>query len=155
MPTDPGYQATPAPRRPATEPAPSSHDVPADLQLPASIWWTGWQLAFVAVEAAALVVVFLWMYVLQYDYLSPLWQTPTGMRMLIMGVLLLILNFAGFLGICLWLNHATPAGDERRQGRRAFGHAAAALLFLLLFYAPVFFVILVGPAAIAIQENLR
>ena len=100
-------------------------------------------------------VVFLWMYALQYDYLSLLWLSPTGMRMLIMSVLLLILNFAGFLGICLWLNHATPAGDDRRQGRRTFGHVAAALLFLLLFYTPVFFVILVGPAAISIQDSLR
>jgi hypothetical protein len=154
MSSDPGYQVTPPPPRHPAARDDSSPVMPADLQLRPSIWWTGGQLAFVAIEAVALLTILLVSYVVRPDYTRMLMLHPAGIKMLIVSVLLLIINFVGFLGICLWFNRAMPPGDETKEGRRTVAHWAVALVFLLLFYAPFVFVILVGPAAIAIQENL-
>lgn len=154
MASDPSYQVTPPPPRVPAEREETSPLVPVDLQLSPSIWWTGGQLAFVAFEAMAVLAVVVGVYVLQPDYVALLWQHPTGIKMLVVSVLLLVVNFAGFLGLCLWFNHRMPPGDETKQGRRTIAHWLFALLFLVFLYLPVMFVILVGPAAIAIQESL-
>jgi len=154
MASDPGYQVTPPAPRPPAAREDASAMVPADLQLPSSIWWTRGQLAVVALEALAVLGLLFVMYLLNHDYTILLWRSPMGLRMLIIAVLLLLVNFAVFLGLCLWFNYAMPAKDDTKRGRRTVAHWVLGLLLLLFFYLPIVFVILIGPAAIAIQENL-
>jgi hypothetical protein len=152
MASDPGYQVTPpAPRVPAER---ESIYAPVNLQLAQSGWRTGAQLGLLAGEAIGLVTVFFGLYVMKYDYLSMLWQTPMGVKMLIISVLLLLINFGGMLCLCLWCNCATPSADERKQGRRNVAYWVLAILFFVFLYMPVMFVFFVGPAVIQIQENL-
>jgi hypothetical protein len=154
MSSDPGYQVTPPAPRPSAAREDASAMVPADLQLQSSIWWTRGQLAVVALEALVVLGLLFVMNVLQRDYIAMLWQTPMGLRMLIMAVLLLLVNFAVFLGLCLLFNYTMPAGDDSKRGRRTAAHWVLGLLLFLFCYLPIVFVILVGPAVISIQESL-
>jgi hypothetical protein len=153
MASDHGYQVTPPPQRVSARPD-DAGSVPVDLQMPSSIWWTVGQWSFIAAEVLGLLSLWIGMSVLQPDYISVLWTHPSGLRMLITGMALLILNFVGFLGLCLVFNHWMPATDESKRGRRAVAHGVLIAILLLLFYLPFVFIITVGPAAIQIQENL-
>ena len=52
-------------------------------------------------------------------------------------------------------NRAWPPARDETQGRRSVVLTLLILVHLVLFVVPVVFVLLVGPAAIAIAENLN
>jgi hypothetical protein len=94
--------------------------------------------------------IYVGMLLFKRDYAALLYQHPLGVKMLTVALVDLAIGQVTFLVYFILVNRL---GGERvvPSGIRFLVIVAA----LLLFYLPVVFVILVGPAAIQITESLR
>ncbi|MBL8795310.1 MAG: hypothetical protein JNM56_15500 [Planctomycetia bacterium] len=111
--------------------------------------WTRWQMSFVAVQAAFLLIVCIITMIVNPDYLGLLVRHPIGIKMLITALGLTVTNFGLFLAMCAVLNRYAPP--------TTFVQLLIGLLggvFMVLFLLPVLFIVLVGPAATSIMEGL-
>src|SRR5579859_3211299 len=97
---------------------------------------------------AVIILIFILMASVKYDYVSMLWEKALGIKMLIGAVLQLIIGETLFAGIYIARNRLPPA----RSGLHLLLGTGLFLTFVLCI-VPVVFVILVGPAAIQIIEG--
>jgi hypothetical protein len=125
-----------------------------DLANPALVLWTLEQFLTPLVAIGALVVLYLVLRFFNYDYLAMLWTHPTGVRMSITAVLSVLLGCAFYYPLCLALNWLAPPGDDRRRRLRRWLSLIVLIAFLVLFICPAVFVLLVGPAALRIEDSL-
>jgi hypothetical protein len=154
MTADPGYSPNlPMPADDRDRSAPPAFPVIADVQR-RKVLVTNGELLFMGVEAFLVLVLLGYFLVLKPDYVNLLWTHPTGIKMLLGAAVLLIINFGAFLGTCMLVNHWAPPGNEDRRAVRVAVHWLVGGILAILFYFPVLFVLLVGPAAIAIEQNL-
>lgn len=90
-------------------------------------------------------------YLMNQENFSLLWRESLGLKLLLWAGFLLLLNVLAFAGGSMLLNKFLPS-------RQVVLHSALlSLLALACFYLlflPVVFVLLNGPAALAIQRNL-
>lgn len=113
------------------------------LPLTAGQW--GW----LAIQAAGLLAVIGWQAAAQPDTFPLLWKDPVGVKMTSVACVVLAVHFMAQMAGYAVIN---------RYARRGPGGLALAALVsvvcLLLLYLPVVFVILLGPAAIRIQNTM-
>jgi hypothetical protein len=141
------------PLAPAPRPdGPDLPPMPLLVQRPAPIWTPG-QLAFLAGQFTVLVAVYMFLRATNWAYLQILFTHPVGIKMLIIAVVMMLINAALYLGLTFALNQALLRGEGRRKT-----HAVLAVLLacvhLILFFIPALYVLLAGPAAIQIMENM-
>ena len=86
-------------------------------------------------------------------YLGVLWQRSAGFKMAVWASLLLTVGTAGYVAGCWCLNRATVLGGPRTLYRVLM--AAIAVGYSVFFYLPAVFTVLIGPAAVQIQNSLR
>lgn len=112
------------------------------LTAPQSVW--------LLLQFAMLLVLFGWQYFLNHERFALLRQDPLGVRMGLMAVALAALHF-------LVLTSGYVLFNSRLQGRDQSRTVLTMLLSVacfLLLYLPVVFVLVIGPAAVSIQNNL-
>jgi hypothetical protein len=90
-----------------------------------------------------------------YSYLQLLWTHPVGIKMIVLAWLNLLVGTGIYLLLCWALNRAIPPGEENGRKRQRWFLFLIQAAFLIIFIAPVIFVILVGPAAISIMDALQ
>jgi len=111
--------------------------------------WTKGQISFVVVQAAFLLIVCAITMIVNPDNLGLLVRHPIGIKMLITALGLIVTNFGLFLAMCAVLNRYVPP--------TAFVHLLIGLIggvFMVIFLLPVLFIVLIGPAAASIVEEL-
>jgi hypothetical protein len=108
---------------------------------------TPWQWGWLALQ---LVVLGVAASVINEGNLPLLWQDPSGIQMVLWAIVLLVVNGLAFTGGCVLFNRFVAANHLVRL----FLVGALATTCFFLLYLPVVFVLLYGPAAVAIQRNL-
>lgn len=118
------------------------------LPLTAGQW--GW----LSIQAAGLLAVIGWQAAAQPDTFPLLWKDPVGVRMTSVACVVLAVHFMAQMAGYAVINRYT----RREPGKPGVTSLALAALVsvgcLLLLYLPVVFVILLGPAAIRIQNTM-
>jgi hypothetical protein len=124
------------------------------LTAPEPDLWTSDQLNCVAVQLLMIVGLFFGLFLFKHDYLSMLWTHPLGIRMLVGAVVLTVFNFGLYLLLCAMLNRCFPPGNKDMERKRNLLSCLLMTIHLIVFFFPVVFVLLIGPAAVQISENL-
>jgi hypothetical protein len=115
--------------------------------LAARLPWLGLQAGLVLGLWAVLAVV-------NPEYAGLLFRHPTGVKLVVGALALLVVYFAGSLLLYVALDQmAPPRDDSQRAVRRSHAGLLVGVMFIV-FYLPAVFVILVGPAAIRIMDSL-
>jgi hypothetical protein len=96
-------------------------------------------------------ILFVVMWVVKPDYIATLWQTPLGIKMLTSALVMLMTSAVILVPTFILLNRFVPL--ERKATHKSLTRIIAILCFVLFFF-PVIFTILIGPAAIQIMENM-
>lgn len=120
----------------------------------AARWWTPPQLWFILLQALVVLCYAGGIHLLNPDYLSPLWLTPAGRRLLITAAVLLGGDFAAVLLLGGLLNVILPPDKPDATVWRILIQFVVATLLGLLLLLPVLMILHSGPAAIQIMENL-
>lgn len=115
-------------------------------------WFRSWQLSLLVLPVAVIAAIALFLWLQKPDYLSLLWRDPVGIKMLSVAGTLLVVGAAVYLGGSLVINRFVAYPE--------WGTLATVLQMLLvlawlvLFCMPGVYVVLIGPAAIQIQQNM-
>jgi hypothetical protein len=96
------------------------------------------------------IALFLIMLHLKYDYVSMLWQTELGIKMMVVGLAQFLVGEVILALLYFLRNRSAPS----QRGLRVLLSITFFLTFLC-FILPAVFVILVGPAAIQIMEAFK
>ncbi len=156
MSSDSGIQVKlPAQRQAADRARVAPLEKDASLKAPEPPLWTGDQLTCLGVQALLIASLFIGMLLFKGDYLSMLWTHPMGVRMLLGSLALTAFNFGLYLFLCAILNRVFPVNQAEVERRREVLFTLLLGVHFVVFTLPVIFVLLVGPAAITIAENLR
>ena len=116
-----------------------------------SAWPKSWQFSLFAFPLMTLAIYALAHWLRAPDLVSLLWRDPIGVKMLVTSFVLLAFGGAIFVGGCAILNRVARA--PWRTGATVV-QIGLVVGWVVLFCAPVAFVVTVGPAAISIQRNL-
>jgi hypothetical protein len=122
--------------------------------LPPSRLWTPGQMKWVLGRAGALAIFLLGLLLVQFKYTSILFTHQHGQRMLVMAVALAALGMAVEMALWLALNRFLPPWDQGKRIIRLGLTWSLGAMFFVLFYLPLVFVLIVGPATIRISETL-
>ncbi len=109
---------------------------------------------WLSLQAALLLGVTSWQCCTNYEMVRLLWSDPTGARMGVAAMVLLLVNFLALPGGYWLLNRSS---STLGQGRTVLRTTLTTLLSVACFiglYLPVVFVVLIGPSAVSIQNNL-
>jgi hypothetical protein len=88
------------------------------------------------------------------DYVQALWTHPLGIKMSIYSSAQASVGGSIFLVACLVLNYPFPPGGADRPGTRRFLSVLLGIMFFVCAVLPPLFVILIGPAAIMIMDEI-
>jgi len=124
------------------------------LKVPEPDLWTGDQLNHVAAQLLMLVAFFFGRLVFKSGSMSLLWEHPLGVRMLIGCAVLTVFNFGLYLLLHAMLNRCFPPNSDEVKRRRATLSSLLLAIHLIVFFAPVFLILLLGPASIQFAESL-
>jgi hypothetical protein len=120
----------------------------------AALFLTRNQFSWLALQVAALVGMLLWQLVGQTEGMKLLFNDPTGIKLTVSAVLLLLLNFAILTGAYYGLNRfMSPEDQDRALLQRTMSILVAGGCFVL-FYLPACFVLLIGPAVLSIRSTM-
>ncbi|OAI55100.1 hypothetical protein AYO44_02880 [Planctomycetaceae bacterium SCGC AG-212-F19] len=114
--------------------------------------WTWDQISFLVAQIGGLAVLFLAVFIVNPNYARLLYTDPVGVKMSLLATILVGINAGSYLLICFVVNRAWPPG-ARTRGQVTVLTLLSGLHFIL-FGLPVVYIILVGPAAITIMNNL-
>jgi hypothetical protein len=112
------------------------------------------QLTWLWGQAGLLLGVLAWQALAHGELLRLFWTDPLGVRLAIAAMLLAAVNFGALLGGCLFLNRLSTSSSPRS---RWLYDVLAILLCTICFigcYLPVFFILLIGPSAMNINQTL-
>lgn len=124
------------------------------LPRPRGAWLTRGQITLRAVQFGLLGVILLVMLLVNFEGTSLLFRDPLGRKMLLQAMTLLACGLALHLLACAALNQLAPPGDEALRARRRVLSWLLESAYFLIFYLPVVFVLVVGPAALTIMDAL-
>jgi hypothetical protein len=82
------------------------------------------------------------------DQAALLWNTDIGVKMSLFAIVALALNAGRFVLACVLANRSGSTGVRRAVS------IVAGLVLTMFFYLPSAFVVLIGPAAIQIQNSM-
>jgi hypothetical protein len=117
-------------------------------------WFTGWQLTWLGVQFGFLVVLGVVLEVGNGDYVSVLWSDPLGVKMAASAAGLLAVWAIVYLLGCVLLNRLFTPSDSGRGPLYWLLVTVGQPLGFIVFYLPAVFTLLVGPAAVQIQQQL-
>ncbi|HZT82929.1 MAG TPA: hypothetical protein VFA26_22045 [Gemmataceae bacterium] len=121
---------------------------------PRPVLWTSAQLRWAVAQAVLLASLAAGLLLLQFDYAGVLFTHPLGRKVLAGALGMAVAGFAIQLAAAAGLNCWLPPGDETRRGLRAVVSWALGAVLFVVFYLPVVFVLLIGPASIHIREAI-
>jgi hypothetical protein len=116
-----------------------------------SAWPESWQFSLGAIPLVALAVYALAHWRHAPDLVSLLWRDPMGVKMLVTSFVLLTVGATVFVGGCALLNRVARAPWRTGAIVTQIGLVVG---WVVLFCAPVAFIVTVGPSAISIQRNM-
>jgi hypothetical protein len=123
-----------------------------DIRTP---WLTCWQTWYLSVLIGVFLVILVTAGVQRPAYLGLLWQHSAGFKMAVMAGLLLGVGTAGYMVGCGCLNRAMARSEGGSRMLYRVLIATIAVGYFVFFYLPAVFTVLVGPAAVQIQDSLR
>jgi hypothetical protein len=123
---------------------------------PSRFWplWTFDQLIFPMIQWGLLAGLWLALMNMNYEYVRILWTHPLGIKMLLMAVVAIGVDLVGFLLLCFLLNCLLRPKGQHETPRLVLS-IVFGFVYLLVGLFPAGYVILVGPAAIQIMDNLK
>jgi hypothetical protein len=117
-------------------------------------WLTTGQVAVRGVQIGGLAVLAVVMMVVNPEGTTHLFLTPLGQKMLLQAALLLAAGVGLMLVAYAVMNRLFPPGDARYGVVRGALTGVMETLHFLIFYLPIVFVLLVGPAVVSIFEAM-
>jgi hypothetical protein len=121
-----------------------------DLHTP---WLTCWQAWYLSALIGVFLVIVVTAGVQRPAYLGLLCQHSAGLKMAVMAGLLLGVGTAEYLVSCSCLNRALARAEGGARTVYRVLIATIAVGYFLFFYLPAVFTVLVGPAAVQIQDS--
>jgi hypothetical protein len=115
---------------------------------------TSSQSVWVLSQLAVLLGAAVWQFLSNRSMMQLLWTEDLGIRMAVVGLLLVAVNFTALLGGCHALNVLAASRLRERPGVGKFLQGALYALCFVFCYIPVLCVLLIGPAAVSIQKSM-
>lgn len=121
---------------------------------PRAAMWTPWQLRWAMARVVMLTAMLAGLFLFDAKSANLLFAHPLGAKMLLAGLLLAALGFAIEFFAWMAINRWLPPGNVRRQGARVFISSVLGTVLFVVFFLPVIFACINGPAVITIMETL-
>ncbi|MBI3409039.1 MAG: hypothetical protein HY040_11885 [Planctomycetes bacterium] len=110
-----------------------------------------WQWCWLGLQVAGLGLAAWVAQAVYQEDVSLLWRDPIGVKLVLSGGVMFLLNAILFLGGCAFVSRVIGSGKPLLRAGLGLVLAGSCFIF---FYMPALFVVLNGPAAISIQRSL-